>query len=38
MEPVLDTKKRYTYANYLTWLDDKQRELLDGFIRYRHQI
>jgi Uma2 family endonuclease len=33
MELVLDTKKRYTYADYLTWLDDKRRELLDGFIR-----
>jgi Uma2 family endonuclease len=29
---VLDEKKRYTYADYLTWLDDKRRELIDGFI------
>ncbi|MDR2562448.1 MAG: Uma2 family endonuclease [Prevotellaceae bacterium] len=33
MELSLDLKKRYTYADYLTWLDDKRRELLDGFIR-----
>jgi Uma2 family endonuclease len=23
---------RYTYADYLTWMDDKRRELIDGFI------
>ena len=28
----LDASKRYTYADYLTWLDDKRRELIDGFI------
>ena len=28
----LDESKRYTYADYLTWLDDKRRELIDGFI------
>ena len=28
----LDMSKRYTYADYLTWLDDKRRELIDGFI------
>lgn len=33
MDIILDDKKRYTYADYLTWLDDKRRELLDGFIR-----
>jgi len=33
MELVLDEKLRYTYADYLMWLDDKRRELLDGFIR-----
>jgi len=33
MDIILDQKKRYTYADYLTWLDDKRRELLDGFIR-----
>ena len=33
MELVLDLKKRYTYADYLTWMDDKARELIDGFIR-----
>lgn len=32
MEIILDTKKRYTYADYLTWLDGKTRELLNGFI------
>jgi Uma2 family endonuclease len=33
MELPLDLKKHYTYADYLTWLDDKRRELVDGFIR-----
>ena len=28
----LDESKRYTYANYLTWLDDQRRELINGFI------
>jgi Uma2 family endonuclease len=28
----LDPTKRYTYADYLTWIDDKRRELIDGFI------
>ena len=28
----LDPSKRYTYADYLTWLDDKRRELINGFI------
>ena len=28
----LDLNKRYTYADYLTWMDDKRRELYDGFI------
>ena len=29
----LDLTKRYTYADYLTWIDDKRRELIDGFIQ-----
>ncbi|MDR0724597.1 MAG: Uma2 family endonuclease, partial [Prevotellaceae bacterium] len=33
MKLSLDLKKRYTYADYLTWLDDKRRELVNGFIR-----
>ena len=33
MELSLDLSKRYTYADYLTWLDDKRRELFDGFIK-----
>ena len=33
MELLLDLNKRYTYADYLTWLDDKTRELIDGFIK-----
>ena len=33
MELVLDLKKRYTYADYLTWADNKMRELIDGFIK-----
>ena len=28
----LDMTKRYTYADYLTWIDEKRRELIDGFI------
>ena len=32
MEISLDLNKRYTYADYLTWLDDKTRELIHGFI------
>ena len=28
----IDESKRYTYADYLTWLDDQRRELIDGFI------
>jgi len=27
----LDVTQRYTYADYLTWLDDKRRELINGF-------
>ena len=33
MELILDYNKRYTYADYLTWVDDKMRELVDGFIK-----
>jgi len=33
MELSLDLNKRYTYADYLTWTDDKVRELIDGFIK-----
>lgn len=33
MELSLDMNKRYTYADYLTWTDNKMRELLDGFIK-----
>lgn len=29
---TLSLNKRYTYADYLTWFDDKRRELIDGFI------
>ena len=28
----LDMNKRYTYADYLTWMDDVRRELYDGLI------
>jgi len=28
----LDESMRYTYADYLTWFDDKRRELINGFI------
>jgi Uma2 family endonuclease len=33
MELSLDLNKRYTYADYLTWWDDKRRELVNGFIK-----
>jgi len=34
METIdLDLNRRYTFADYLTWLDDKRRELFNGFIR-----
>jgi Uma2 family endonuclease len=33
MELVLDYNKRYTYADYLTWADDKMRELINGFVK-----
>ena len=33
MELTLDLNKRYTYADYLTWIDDKARELINGFIK-----
>ena len=29
----LDLKKKYTYADYLTWFDDVRRELYNGFIK-----
>ena len=30
---VLDSDKRYTYADYLNWADDVRREIIDGFIQ-----
>jgi len=33
MELSLDLNKRYTYADYLMWADNKIRELVDGFIK-----
>ncbi len=34
MDPLnLDLNKRYSYADYLTWMDDVRRELFDGFIK-----
>ncbi|NDV60413.1 Uma2 family endonuclease [Bacteroides sp. 519] len=32
MDIVLDPNKRYTYADYLNWLDGKRRELFNGFV------
>lgn len=29
----LNLNKRYSYADYLTWMDDVRRELYDGFIK-----
>jgi len=28
-----DPTKRYTYADYLTWMDDMWGKLFDGFIK-----
>jgi len=33
MALALDMTKRYTYADYLSWLDNTRRELIDGFIK-----
>ena len=33
MEPELDLNKRYTYADYLTWMDEVRRELFEGFVK-----
>jgi len=34
MESInLDLNKRYSFADYLTWWDDKRRELYNGFIK-----
>lgn len=33
MELLLDSNKRYSYADYLTWADNKVRELIDGFVK-----
>ena len=33
MELSLDLNKRYTYADYMSWVDDKARELIHGFIK-----
>ncbi|MDR1762651.1 MAG: Uma2 family endonuclease [Dysgonamonadaceae bacterium] len=33
MELALDAAKRYSYADYLTWFDEKRRELYNGFIK-----
>jgi len=33
MELNLDLNKRYTFADYYTWADEKRRELFDGFIK-----
>jgi Uma2 family endonuclease len=32
MEILLN--KQYTYADYLTWLDDTRRELINGFVKF----
>ena len=33
MELQLDVNKRYTYADYLTWIDEKRREIVNGIIK-----
>ena len=30
---ALNLNKRYSYADYLSWMDDVRRELIDGFIK-----
>ena len=30
---TLDLTRRYTYADYLTWMDEVRRELIEGFIK-----
>jgi len=30
---ILDPNKRYTFADYLTWADDKRRELFNGLVQ-----
>jgi Uma2 family endonuclease len=43
MEVAIDLSKRYSYADYLGWLDDVRREIIDGFVhvmaapRWEHQ-
>jgi Uma2 family endonuclease len=33
METIsIDLSKRYTFADYLGWMDDKRRELINGFV------
>jgi len=33
MDIELNLNRHYTYADYLTWMDDVRRELIDGFIK-----
>ncbi len=33
MEIDIDTNKRYSFADYLIWLDDKRRELFEGVVK-----
>ena len=33
MELILNMNQRYSYADYLTWADDKMRELIDGIVK-----
>lgn len=33
MELDLDLAKRYTFADYIKWADERRRELFDGFIK-----
>jgi Uma2 family endonuclease len=32
MELSLDLTRRYSFADYLSWLDNKRRELFDGYV------
>ena len=33
MEMIVDVTKRYSYADYLSWIDNKRRELFNGLIK-----
>ncbi len=38
MEVILDSNKRYSFADYLTWLDDMRREIFEGIVKVMSQV